>query len=138
MLIEFKDDLPPGIDEPSLPGLPGFDTPHYSPPPPHPATTITSTSTDPNPHSHPQPDHPDTCEVAPTPPDGDHDNPPSFAASEAAQAVGGVALAQPAPRQRAASVQRPIVHTPQAQGGGSEAPPGYFGAAGGLPPYSQG
>jgi hypothetical protein len=107
---DSQDDLPPGIDEPSLPGLPTSYTPH------------------PRPHAGATP-----------PTQGDTDNPPSFAASEAAQAVGGVASAQ---RTRSAILQQP---SPVA-GVVGEAPPGYFGApvpsgegpVGGLPPYSQG
>ncbi|KAK4684242.1 hypothetical protein P7C73_g5952, partial [Tremellales sp. Uapishka_1] len=74
-VVDLHDDLPPGIDEPSLPALPDFAAPHH------------------------------------------HHLPPSFDASEAAEA------ARPG-NQPAGRV---------------EAPPGYFGqstGASGLPPYS--
>lgn len=112
-----QDDLPPGIDEPSLPGLPTSYTPHLRS----------------NSHTH-------THANSTPPTQGDTDNPPSFAASEAAQAVGGVASAQ---RTRSTVVPQPVRDTGGVVG---EAPPGYFGApvpgnegpVGGLPPYSQG
>lgn len=71
-----KDDLPPGIDEPSLPALPDFSAQPYRPrAASHPRGSLLPL--------------PDTV----TPEEGLHDvSPPSFAASEAAQAVGGVAM----------------------------------------------
>jgi hypothetical protein len=104
-----QDDLPPGIDEPSLPALPDF-SPH-----PHP-TRFRSPSL-----------------PRPAPPPLEH-GPPSFDASEAAQAAGGVAVS--------------AVREPGAGGIGvgevvGDAPPGYFGGIspagerqGGPPAYS--
>ncbi|RXK39260.1 hypothetical protein M231_03480 [Tremella mesenterica] len=93
-VVDMQDDLPPGIDEPSLPALPG-----------------------PHPHS--------------------FDSPPSFAASEAAQAVGMVAVATPNParvgqRRTSHATQVDVIH-----GEVRGEPPGYFGGErpeGGLPP----
>ena len=101
-----QDDLPPGIDEPSLPALPDFSNRQ---------TRFRSSS-------HPQ--------VAPV---IDHGHePPSFDASEAAQAVGGVAISR-----------NSVVGELAAGMGVGEAPPGYFGGTspagsgqGGPPAYS--
>ncbi|WVQ82467.1 hypothetical protein IAT38_004596 [Cryptococcus sp. DSM 104549] len=131
-VVDLQDDLPPGIDEPSLPALPSFNA-HPRPHPqgyqdfsplPHPASP-------PPPHAtHP---HQDTT----SPPAHD---PPSFDASQAASAVGGVAASSVRPR--AGSTRRgaeEVAGVGPGVGVG-EAPPGYDrgGGEGGLPPYSQG
>ncbi|BEJ10910.1 hypothetical protein CspHIS471_0103320 [Cutaneotrichosporon sp. HIS471] len=102
-VVDLHDDLPPGIDEPSLPALPGFggasrgftqeEYPRFMDP-------FAERTT----HAHVQVDHP-----------------PSFDASEAAEAIGGVA------RSRVGSVRMGLEVRP-------DAPPGYFGAAHGAPP----
>lgn len=97
-VVDLHDDMPPGIDEPSLPALPGFGTPQSY----HPPTFV----------------DPFTPGVEPA---VELDHPPSFDASEAAEAVGGVA------RSRVGSIRV----TPM-----GDAPPGYFGAGGGPPAYS--
>jgi hypothetical protein len=96
-VVDLVDDLPPGIDEPSLPALPGFA--HPSPP---------ATQHQLHPRQIP----------------ADHEHPPSFDASEAAEAVGGVA------RSRVGSMGSPALANLE----DSDAPPGYFG--GGPPAYS--
>lgn len=121
-VVDLQDDLPPGIDEPSLPALPGFDTPLST-------ASMQASMHSMHQHSqqlqqqlqyhahthgtHPPNTHPRTHAL-----DG-ADHPPSFDASEAAEAVGGVA------RSRVGSVTGP----PE-----QDAPPGYFG--GGPPAYS--
>lgn len=99
-VVDLHDDMPPGIDEPSLPALPGFGTPQ----------------------AYHQPTFVDPFSAAAAPPEVEVDHPPSFDASEAAEAVGGVA------RSRVGSVLSPRMD--------GEAPPGYFGADGRPPAYS--
>lgn len=109
-VVDLQDDLPPGIDEPSLPALPGFggnsrgfaqeEYPRFMDPFAERAT-----------HAHVL------------------DHPPSFDASEAAEAIGGVA------RSRVGSVRMGLD-----QREGADAPPGYFGGPhaaphGGPPAY---
>lgn len=104
-VVDLHDDLPPGIDEPSLPALPGFggasrgfaqeEYPRFMDP-----------FADRTAHAHVQVDHP-----------------PSFDASEAAEAIGGVA------RSRVGSVRLGVALEVR-----PDAPPGYFGAALGRPP----
>ncbi len=107
-VVDLQDDLPPGIDEPSLPALPGFggasrgftqeEYPRFMDP------------------FSAQREH---VEV---------DHPPSFDASEAAEAIGGVA------RSRVGSVRMGGMPMEER----ADAPPGYFGAHaghGGPPAY---
>ncbi|WVQ62005.1 uncharacterized protein L199_000138 [Kwoniella botswanensis] len=144
-IVDLQDDLPPGIDEPSLPALPDFhshshvhvhahghthdDDPHSPPPPPGHAPYISPPA-----HSHSLPPA--------------HD-PPSFDASQAANAV-GVAATSHIRSQTGPNVpvgvggRRPSRHAiDDAVGVGNvstqgDAPPGYerAGGEGGLPPYS--
>ncbi|KAK8866087.1 hypothetical protein IAR55_001238 [Kwoniella newhampshirensis] len=118
-VVDLQDDLPPGIDEPSLPALPTFDQSH------------SPTHQPPYHHHHqafgPAPTHAHTT----TPPAHD---PPSFDASQAASAVGGVAASS-----LRAGGRRPSRHAADETVGVAvvphgEAPPGYD--RGGLPPYS--
>ncbi|WVW82485.1 hypothetical protein I302_104496 [Kwoniella bestiolae CBS 10118] len=132
-IVDLQDDLPPGIDEPSLPALPDFH-PHshvnnrQSPPP----APYISPST----HTHTLPPA--------------HD-PPSFDASQAANAVGGVAtshirspVGSNIPLGVGVGGRRPSRHAfDDTVGVGhvsspGDAPPGYerAGGEGGLPPYS--
>lgn len=104
-VVDLHDDMPPGIDEPSLPALPGFGTPQNY----HQAPTFVDSF---------------SGEVVGHEPQVELDHPPSFDASEAAEAVGGVA------RSRVGSIRDP---PPGIDG---EAPPGYFGAGGRPPAYS--
>nr|ODN87472.1 hypothetical protein L203_03249 [Cryptococcus depauperatus CBS 7841] len=114
-VVDLQDDLPPGIDEPSLPALPSSFTaqrhPAFQPPPPH----------------------LDPMEPLPTHAEPPHD-PPSFDASQAASAVGVAATSIPSSR---------ITHAGTVTTGDrvlsriqEDAPPDY--ERGGLPPYSQG
>ncbi|KAK6905890.1 hypothetical protein I203_106725 [Kwoniella mangroviensis CBS 8507] len=142
-IVDLQDDLPPGIDEPSLPALPDFhshvhvhahghthdDDAHSPPPPPAHAPYISPPA-----HSHSLPPA--------------HD-PPSFDASQAANAV-GVAATSHIRSQTGPNVpvgvggRRPSRHAiDDAVGVGhvstqGDAPPGYerAGGEGGLPPYS--
>ncbi|OCF37632.1 hypothetical protein I316_00759 [Kwoniella heveanensis BCC8398] len=75
-VVDLQDDLPPGIDEPSLPALPDF----HAHPPSHPRG-----------HTHPTYSPPPATHSPELP---SHD-PPSFDASQAASAVGGVATSHP-------------------------------------------
>ncbi|WWD17710.1 hypothetical protein CI109_102151 [Kwoniella shandongensis] len=121
-VVDLQDDLPPGIDEPSLPALPSFDQSHSSPHQPgyHHPPAFGAPPPHPHPHTH-----------TTTPPAHD---PPSFDASQAASAVGGVAASS-----LRAGARRPSRHAAD-EGVGvgvvahGEAPPGY--ERGGLPPYS--
>ncbi|KAL7419265.1 hypothetical protein Q5752_006102 [Cryptotrichosporon argae] len=131
-VVDLQDDLPPGIDEPSLPALPGFGTRGFRqtafdappPPPPPPAAH--------EPTAHTPADLPPSFAAdrpplfaADRPPSFNADHPPSFAASEAAEAAGGVA------RSRSSTTVQPAP--------AGEAPPGYFGGGGntgGPPAYS--
>ncbi|WWC58764.1 uncharacterized protein I303_101308 [Kwoniella dejecticola CBS 10117] len=106
-IVDLQDDLPPGIDEPSLPALPDFHSHSHSHP--HPAS---------HPHSHGRTHQNPSSDAMPMPMDIDIDSnppppahapyisppahphalppvpvhdPPSFDASQAANAVGGVA-----------------------------------------------
>lgn len=102
-VVDLHDDMPPGIDEPSLPALPGFGSPQ----------------------SYHQPAFVDPFAGA-AQPQVELDHPPSFDASEAAEAVGGVAHS----RSRVGSIRIAPVSAAE------EAPPEYFGAGGGPPAYS--
>lgn len=111
-----KDDLPPGIDEPSLPALPSFTnqshsrphshshsqshsrSPYTPPPPPHPEHAHEQ-NTIPIPTS-PPPPHPEAAHPHPRPHPHPHDqppahDPPSFDASQAASAAGVAATSGP-------------------------------------------
>lgn len=153
-VIDMHDDLPPGIDEPSLPALPGFgyrQTNQYDAPPsdyraPPPAEEYQQPSYDSQSYQPPAgyeggyeggyeaeydpqsyeartrqrqrpPDMRLSPALAPLSIDSiDEEHPPSFDASEAAEAVGVQA---------------------RSTGGPSDLPPGYFGApSGGPPAYS--
>ncbi|ORX37434.1 hypothetical protein BD324DRAFT_651027 [Kockovaella imperatae] len=129
-VVDLQDDLPPGIDEPSLPALPDFSGGRH-------ARTQGFTSSQRSPVSTHHPDHQQRRGLQTASP-GDH--PPSFDASEAA-----------VERQRrvSQSVVIPTVTGPTtvavpATGahptpGDGDAPPGYFGStphAGGPPAYS--
>ncbi|WRT64318.1 uncharacterized protein IL334_001250 [Kwoniella shivajii] len=148
-IVDLQDDLPPGIDEPSLPALPDFHSHSHSlsqsPPPIHADYTSPPPAPhDPLPHAH---------------------DPPSFDASQAANAVGGVATSHIRPRTSGSISSTTMGVTAGVNGlaGGGrrsssrhniddavgvsldnvtvlqgEAPPGYerAGAEAGLPPYS--
>ncbi|WVQ97598.1 hypothetical protein IAU59_004712 [Kwoniella sp. CBS 9459] len=78
-VVDLQDDLPPGIDEPSLPALPDFHA-HMSPHPhPHPRGHVLPALSPAPTHSAELPSH----------------DPPSFDASQAASALGGVATSHP-------------------------------------------
>lgn len=148
-VIDMHDDLPPGIDEPSLPALPGFgyarhqggqyDQPpnDYRAPPPesypesYPEANYEANyerpAYEPEPYGSEYDPQSYEARTRQRPPDMrlspalaplsiDEEHPPSFDASEAAEAVGVQA---------------------RSTGGPSDLPPGYFGApSGGPPAYS--
>ncbi|KAE8542905.1 hypothetical protein D1P53_000968 [Cryptococcus gattii VGV] len=115
-IVDLQDDLPPGIDEPSLPALPSFTnqshsrphshshsqshsrSPYTPPPPPHPEH-VHEQNTIPIPTS-PPPPHPEAAHPHSHPHSHPHDqppahDPPSFDASQAASAVGVAATSGP-------------------------------------------
>ncbi|KLT41675.1 hypothetical protein CC85DRAFT_328823 [Cutaneotrichosporon oleaginosum] len=105
-VVDLQDDLPPGIDEPSLPALPGFGGAS---------------------RGFTREEYPRFMDPFAQRPHVEVDHPPSFDASEAAEAIGGVA------RSRVGSVRMAIEERP-------DAPPGYFGGPhvaphGGPPAY---
>ncbi|ODN78016.1 hypothetical protein L202_05101 [Cryptococcus amylolentus CBS 6039] len=127
-VVDLQDDLPPGIDEPSLPALPSFNSPHSQPP----SRTFQQFSTQTLPtNAHPL--HSPPLPATPPPPHESQHAPPSFDASQAANAVGGVAASGP---MAGAGEGGDVVSAPGAGPEGQGAPPGYD--RGGLPPYSQG
>ncbi|WVQ76982.1 hypothetical protein IAR50_006661 [Cryptococcus sp. DSM 104548] len=129
-VVDLQDDLPPGIDEPSLPALPSFNSPHSQPPTrtyqQFPDQTLST-----NAHTHTV--HSSTLPASPPPPHESQHAPPSFDASQAANAVGGVAASGPVTGAGGAGAAA-VAGGEGAEGQG--APPGY--ERGGLPPYSQG
>ncbi|WVF70307.1 hypothetical protein IAT40_005096 [Kwoniella sp. CBS 6097] len=117
-VVDLQDDLPPGIDEPSLPALPDF----RAHPPSHPRGRV-------HPAFSPQTTH------LPEPPSHD---PPSFDASQAASALGGVATSHPrsasmAPVPSAETAANPIATgsgLPVAGSGTGAGPAGEVGIVG--------
>lgn len=157
-IVDLQDDLPPGIDEPSLPALPGFGGsgvtgglggggdhhPFTDPPPPTNHTQVHATQGySPPPQVYAQPRFMDPFNDAPAPDAHAHahelDHPPSFDASEAAEAVGGVARSRVGsirmhgglPGMNVSMESDVLAHAHAAE---RDAPPGYFGI-GGPPAY---
>ncbi|WWC86422.1 uncharacterized protein L201_001299 [Kwoniella dendrophila CBS 6074] len=155
-VVDSLDDLPPGIDEPSLPALPDFHAHSHTHSPQQQHHAIVPNSPPPPAHA-PYISPPSHSQHLPPPPISPmaHD-PPSFDASQAANAVGGVATshirsstnptsADPSGR-IGHGARRPSRHAiddavgivDNAGNHPGDAPPGYerTGTEGGLPPYS--
>ncbi|KAL1405016.1 hypothetical protein Q8F55_008639 [Vanrija albida] len=111
-VVDMQDDMPPGIDEPSLPALPGFGAPP-------PAADAHSYADQPPAFRSPFAPVRDTDSEA-------EDHPPSFAASEAAEAAGGVARSRVLSRSGSMAVPAET----------DAPPPGYFGRVAPHTPHS--